>query len=62
MRHIFGRRIRVLCVLSLIYILWSDRAGGGEVVWANVWKTQGGAVPSITDTVYILWLVLWLPL
>ena len=30
----------------------------GEVGWANVWKTQGGgggAVPSITDTVYILW-------
>ena len=24
----------------------------GEVGWANVWKTQGGAVPSITD-IYI---------
>ena len=22
---------------------------GGEVGWANVWKTQGGAVPSITN-------------
>ena len=22
---------------------------GGEVGWANVWKTQGVAVPSITD-------------
>ena len=22
---------------------------GGEVGWANVWKTQAGAVPSITD-------------
>ena len=22
---------------------------GGEVGWANVWKTQGGAVPSVTD-------------
>ena len=28
---------------------------GGEVGWENVWKTQGGAVPSFTYTVYILW-------
>ena len=24
-------------------------SGGGEVGWANVWKTQEGAVPSLTD-------------
>ena len=30
---------------------------GVEVGWPNVWKTQGGAVPSITDIciMYILW-------
>ena len=29
-----------------VYILQTEQ---GEVAWANVWKTQGGAVPSITD-------------
>ena len=32
---------------------------GGEVRWANVWKTQWGAVRSLTNTVYILWLSLF---
>ena len=32
----------------------SDRAGGGEVGWANVWKTQGGAVGSLTNIYSLL--------
>ena len=29
---------------------WSiQQTEQGEVGWAKVWKTQGGAVPSITD-------------
>ena len=26
---------------------------GGEDGWANVWKTQGGAVPSLTNTYFL---------
>ena len=33
---------------------------GGEVGWANVWKTQRGAVPSLTN-IYSLAQPLYLP-
>ena len=46
----FARRRGVLSVLLLINILWLALTllAGGEVGWANVWKTQGGAVSSLT--------------
>ena len=31
---------------SIQYVLQTEQGEGG---WANVWKTQGGALPSITD-------------
>ena len=37
----------VCSILQLPDCLTEQAAG--EVGWANVWKTQGGAVPSITD-------------
>ena len=36
-----------VCILQLPDCLTEQ--AGGKVGWANVWKTHGGAVPSITD-------------
>ena len=55
LQNIYPPNLSLLC-LQYTPTTWLTKQAGGEIGWANDWKTQGGAVPLL---IYILWVTLY---